>query len=142
VFHRVAENLYRLEQSGGYYALLKRGDKQFRRSLKTKDRKLAERRLTELRAQVGNLTIGDDARLSFEEVAERWMASTAHTIKPSTTRRRQTCIKNLAPFFAADGELKFVQEWPFENRFSFLGFSSRLQKGICSSGPGWIFFRS
>lgn len=45
VFHRVAENLYRLETSGGYYALLKRGDKQFRRSLKTKDRKLAERRL-------------------------------------------------------------------------------------------------
>jgi hypothetical protein len=36
VFHRVAENLYRLESSGGYYALIKRGDKQFRRSLKTK----------------------------------------------------------------------------------------------------------
>lgn len=52
VFHRVAESLYRLEQSGGYYALLKRGDKQFRRSLKTKDRKLAERRLADLRAQV------------------------------------------------------------------------------------------
>ena len=33
VFHRVAENLYRLEPSGGYYALLKRADKQFRRSL-------------------------------------------------------------------------------------------------------------
>jgi hypothetical protein len=31
------------ESSGGYYALLKRGGKQFRRSLKTKDRKLAER---------------------------------------------------------------------------------------------------
>jgi hypothetical protein len=30
VFHRVAENLYRLETSGGYYALVKRGDKQFR----------------------------------------------------------------------------------------------------------------
>jgi hypothetical protein len=48
VFHRVAENLYRLESSGGYYALLKRGDKQFRRSLKTKDCKLADRRLFEL----------------------------------------------------------------------------------------------
>ncbi|HUJ43108.1 MAG TPA: hypothetical protein VLW52_05820, partial [Opitutaceae bacterium] len=47
VFHRVAENLYRLEQTGGYYALVKRGDKQFRRSLKTKDRKLADRRLSE-----------------------------------------------------------------------------------------------
>ncbi len=40
VFHRVAENLYRLETSGGYYGLVKRGDKQFRRSLRTKDRKL------------------------------------------------------------------------------------------------------
>jgi hypothetical protein len=34
VFHKVAENLYRLESSGGYYALIKRGGKQFRRSLK------------------------------------------------------------------------------------------------------------
>jgi len=100
VFHRVAENLYRLEQSGGYYALVKRGDKQFRRSLKTKDRKLAERKLTELRAQVGILKLGDDARLSFEEVAKRWMMATSHTIKASTVRRRDTCIKNLAPFFA------------------------------------------
>lgn len=40
MFHRVAENLYRLETSGGYYGLVKRGDKQFRRSLRTKDRKL------------------------------------------------------------------------------------------------------
>jgi hypothetical protein len=42
VFHRVAENLYRLETSGWYYALLKRGDKQFRPSLQTTDRKLAD----------------------------------------------------------------------------------------------------
>ena len=71
VFHRVAENLYRLETSGGYYALLKRGDKQFRRSLKTKDRKLAERRLTELRAQVMNLRVTEDANLSCADVAKR-----------------------------------------------------------------------
>jgi integrase len=99
VFHRVSENLYRLETSGGYYALLKRGDKQFRRSLKTKDRKLADRRLVELRGQVGNLTIGEDARLSFEEVAERWKAATQHGLKASTILRRETCIRNLAPFF-------------------------------------------
>jgi integrase len=100
VFHRVAENLYRLEQTGGYYALIKRGDKQFRRSLRTKDRKLADRRLAELRAQVGHLTISDDARLSFEEIARRWMAVTAHVLKPSSVTRRETCIKNLKPFFA------------------------------------------
>jgi hypothetical protein len=100
VFHRVAENLYRLESSGGYYALLKRGDKQFRRSLKTKDRKLADRRLAELREQVGGLVISDDARLSFGDIAQRWMDATAHTLKASTVTRRKTCIKNLTPFFA------------------------------------------
>jgi hypothetical protein len=31
VFHKVAKNLYRPESSDGYYALLKRGGKQFRR---------------------------------------------------------------------------------------------------------------
>jgi integrase len=100
VFHRVGENLYRLETSGGYYALVKRGGKQFRRSLKTKDRKLAERRLNELRSQVGNLKITEESRLSFEEVAQRWMKATAHTVKSSTQRRRESAVKNLAPFFA------------------------------------------
>ena len=100
VFHRVAENLYRLEQSGGYYALLKRADKQFRRSLKTKDRKLAERRLSELRAQVGKLTTGGEARLSFEDVAQRWKDANSHTVKASTVTRWDSCIKNLSPFFA------------------------------------------
>ena len=100
VFHRVAENLYRLEQSGGYYALLKRGDKQFRRSLKTKDRKLAERRLAELRSQVANLKVTEEANLSFEQVAKRWMTVTAHALKPSSALRREQCIAALAPYFA------------------------------------------
>ena len=64
MFHWVAENLYRLDTNGTYYALPKRGNKQFRRLLKTKDCKLAERRLNELRSQVGNLTIPDDARVT------------------------------------------------------------------------------
>ena len=100
VFHRVAENLYRLETSGGYYALLKRGDKQFRRSLKTKDRKLAERRLRELRSQVGNLKINEEAGQTFVEVAKRWMAVTVHTLKPRSEQRRQEAIATIAPFFA------------------------------------------
>jgi integrase len=97
--HRVSENLYRLESNGGYYALLKRGDKQFRRSLKTKDRKLADRRLAELRSRVCNLTISDDARLSFDDIAKRWMETTKHTLKASSVVRRESCLKNLSPFF-------------------------------------------
>lgn len=65
VFHKVAENLYRLDSSGAYYALVKKGGKQFRRSLKTKDRKLAERRLKEIKDQIGNLSASDDAKLPF-----------------------------------------------------------------------------
>ena len=103
MFKRVAENLYRLETSGRYYALLKRADKQFRRSLKTNDRKLAERRLRELRAQVGNLSTSDDSRLGFPDIAERWMATTSHTLKESSIKRRWTCIHNVTPFFAGIG---------------------------------------
>ena len=36
--------LFRLEKTGGYYALRKKGNKQFRQSLKTKDRKTTIRR--------------------------------------------------------------------------------------------------
>jgi integrase len=99
VFHKVAENLYRLESSGGYYALVKRAGKQFRRSLKTKDRKLAERRLTNLKAKIGALRISDDADLNFGQLAHYWNEATKHTIAGGTLKRRTTCIKNLAEFF-------------------------------------------
>jgi integrase len=99
VFHKVAENLYRLESSGGYYALVKKGGKQFRRSLKTKDRKLADRRLKEIKEQVGGLSVTDDARMGFEAVASRWLESVKHTLAPGTIQQREIRIKNIAPFF-------------------------------------------
>ncbi len=82
-----------------YYALVKRGDKQFRRSLKTTDRKLAERRLAELRQQVGNLSQQEDRNVGFVELAHRWLETVQHTVKPSTVDRRRRCIKALAPYF-------------------------------------------
>jgi len=100
-------NLYRLsllgdkpnKPTGFYYALIKRGRKQFRRSLKTTDRKLAERPLAELKNKVGNLIASDEAELSFEEAATRWIALTAHELKPRSLDRRRTSIKGLSPFF-------------------------------------------
>src|SRR5204863_2580934 len=89
VFHKVAENLYRLESSGGYYALVKKADKQFRRSLKTKDRKLADRRLKVLKEQIGGLSLADDSKLGFEAVANRWLESVKHTLAPGTIEQRE-----------------------------------------------------
>ena len=99
VFHKVAENLYRLESSGGYYALVKKGGKQFRRSLKTKDRKLADRRLKDIKGQVGSLAVSEDAKLGFEVVANRWLDSIKHTLAPGTIQQREIHIKNVAPYF-------------------------------------------
>ena len=56
---KVAENLYRRTSTGMYYALVKRGRKQFRRSLKTTDRALAQRKLADLRKKIANLTLAD-----------------------------------------------------------------------------------
>ncbi len=51
-FKKVAENLYLLNGNGGYYALVKRGGKQIRRSLKTKDSVLAKRRLNDFKKKI------------------------------------------------------------------------------------------
>ena len=98
-FNKVGENLYRLESTGTYYGFLKRGGKQFRRSLKTTDRKLADRRLADLRQEIGNLSLTEDATVGFADVAQRWLDTTRHALKESSVTRRKTCIKNLTPFF-------------------------------------------
>ena len=98
-YRHVGENLYRRESSGVYYALIKKGGKQFRRSLKTKDLGLARRRLSELREEVSSLVSHDAGALTFKIVADRWMASFRHTIKESTAKRCQACIEALAPIF-------------------------------------------
>ena len=99
-FRRVAENLYRRESSGAYYAVLKRGGKQIWKALKTPDRKLAERRLADFAGQAANLRPQDNPHIAFPDLAGRWLDTRRHTIKPSTAARAAQCIKMLAPFFA------------------------------------------
>jgi hypothetical protein len=60
LFKKVGPNLYRTA-AGRYYGLVKRGGKQFRRSLHTLDHALARRRLREFQAE----KIIKFARLSF-----------------------------------------------------------------------------
>jgi integrase len=103
----VGENLYRIQlpgdrpgkPTGKYYALIKRAGKQFRRSLKTKDRKLAERRLAELRGKITKLKVSPDSNLTFEQMAKRWMTVTGHTLKARTIHRRETALAAVKPYF-------------------------------------------
>jgi hypothetical protein len=83
----------------GYYALLKRRGKQFRRSLKTKDRKLADRRLNDLRSKIGCLKISQDAKLNFKQAAKLWLETNRHATSSGTVKRREMYIKGLVPYF-------------------------------------------
>lgn len=99
-FQKVAECLYRRRSSGVYYALVKRAGKQYRRSLKTTDRKLAERSLSEFRQKVGRLDHSKTrSNLTFAEVAKRWLSTIIPQLKASSARRRETSISQLVPYF-------------------------------------------
>ena len=98
-FKKVGPNLYR-DAAGRYYLLVKRGGKQFRRSLKTTDAALAKRRLREFQDQAGRLnTDGMNSSIRFNELAERWLAAKRPELKASSAARRATAVKALGPYF-------------------------------------------
>lgn len=93
------EHLRRRKTSGVYYAFIKRGRKQFRRSLKTTDKAFAKRRLADLERDINRLAPAETANVTFDEVAARWLETTRHALKAGTIRHRQTCLKAVTPFF-------------------------------------------
>ena len=98
-FKRVSENLYKVIETGGYYALVKRGGKQIRRSLKTNDKALAKRRLSELKEKASKLRTGKEhASITFEKYSERWIKAKEASLKSKTIRRMKDCLKGIKPY--------------------------------------------
>ena len=101
-FQKVAECLYRRTSSGVYYALVKRGGKQYRRSLKTADRKLAERSLAEFRQKVERLDpTKTRSNLTFAECAKQWLGTVVPHLKVSSARRRETSVAQILPYLGS-----------------------------------------
>ena len=99
-FVRVAECLYRNRSSGTYYGLVKRSGKQYRQSLKTKDRKMAERKLRRFREKASRLTsTGPRSRILFAELAKQWLERSKPGLKPSSHRRREVSVTQLNKHF-------------------------------------------
>ncbi|WP_269523028.1 tyrosine-type recombinase/integrase [Coraliomargarita parva] len=97
---RVAECLYRNTSSGRYYALVKRNGRQIRKSLKTQDRKLAERCLKEFLASIGRIDpSGESRQIRFEELGPQWLQVHNASLKPSSADRNERCYKQLLPYF-------------------------------------------
>jgi len=97
---RIAECLYQNESSKTYFALVKKDGKQIRRTLKTQDRKMAERRLRKFRDEIEELSSdSSERRLKFKPLAERWLVNTNAGLKPATARRNIGIVKRLLETF-------------------------------------------
>ena len=95
-FVRVGENLYRIKETGGYYALIKRNRKQIRRSLKTNDKALAKRRLNVLLQKVDKLRVDPKiSNITFLEYSQRWLEKTGVKVKEKTSQRLKHCLDGL-----------------------------------------------
>lgn len=95
----VGECLYRSTSSKIYYVITYVGKRQLKKSLKTKDRQLAQARLVEFRAKVGNLKPDNLAKVSFRLLGTRWLAEHQHNLKPRTIRGKTDTIKKLDELF-------------------------------------------
>ncbi len=93
--HRVGQCLYRSTQSDKYYAILKSGRKQIKKSLKTADQALAKRRLADLKEKVSRISTDEHGREKFSELGERWLHSDGPSMKLSSLNRQEGLLRNL-----------------------------------------------
>jgi integrase len=95
---RVGECLYR-NGHGTYFALIKVGGKQIKRSLKTSDLSVAKRRLGEFRGRAARLHGKEKRNILFDELASAWLTSIKPGLKAKSWDRRRVAVVGLTPFF-------------------------------------------
>ena len=99
ILAKVGECLYRSE-CGSYFAVVKHLGRQHRRSLQTKDRGIAGKKLGEFRQKLNGLApAADHAALTFEEIARGWLAAISVHLKESTHSRRVDMVRYVARSF-------------------------------------------
>ncbi|HXT13058.1 MAG TPA: tyrosine-type recombinase/integrase [Candidatus Angelobacter sp.] len=100
VFKLVAECLYRHSETGKYYALVKRKGKQHRKSLKTTDRQLADRKLAAFRDKIGrSVAPTRDRNTTFKELAQDWFGVAKTRLKPRSAESAECCLNQLNKHF-------------------------------------------
>lgn len=109
-----------------YWARAQRGGREFRRSLKTADRSIAERRLRQWLTDLDAIAWGDKPRRSFEEAASRFIREHMTTLKPGGAKRYGVSLKNLAVHFGGNSldQIKSAKLSEFE--------SARRSQGVSS----------
>ena len=92
-FQKVGECLYRYSPNGVYYGRIKRGGKETKRSLRTNDRALAQRRLRDFRDEQRQI---DPSRgnLTLAQLCDRWLA-TKQNAKPKTLGQKTYTVEKI-----------------------------------------------
>ncbi len=92
-FQKVGECLYRYSRNGKYYARIKRAGKETKRSLRTSDRALAQRRLRDFRSEQQQL---DPSRgnLTLAQLCARWL-TTKKNAKSKTLGTKAHVVKQI-----------------------------------------------
>lgn len=83
-----------------YWARAQRGGREFRGSLKTGNRAIAEVRLRQWLADLDAVAWGDRPLHRFEAATKRFIAEHLTTLKPSSAKRYGVSLTNLAEHFA------------------------------------------
>jgi integrase len=97
-FQKVGECLYRYSSNGVYYARIKSGGKEIRRSLATTDRDTAKRELARLREEQSYVD-RSQGKLSLRELCEQYIKTVQH-LKPATIAQKTLIVRRLQ------------QDWP------------------------------
>ena len=108
--------LYRYRPSGGYYARLRRGSRELRRSLRTKNLPEARRKLADLKRDLDRV---DPAvyKTTLAGCADQWMLTQAH-LAPATLKLKGDIVRRIARDWPGGAEVRLdrvrtgdVRQW-------------------------------
>ena len=92
-FQKVGECLYRYSSNGVYYARIKSGGKEIRRSLETTDRELAKRELVRFKDEQRQID-RSQGKLTLAELCDRFLKTIQHQ-KPKTIERKTLIVQRI-----------------------------------------------
>jgi len=103
-FQKVGECLYRYSSNGVYYARIKTGGKEIRRSLETTDRDLAKRRLKTLKEQQSQID-RSKSRITLAELCDIYLRTIRHQ-KPTTVEQKTLIVQRIQAHFPTGSNIQ------------------------------------
>lgn len=118
-----------------WWGRAQRDGKEFRQSLKTGDRGIAEKRLQEWVRNLDALSWGERPRVSFNEAVKQFVVTHVSTLKPKSAARYSTSIKWLMKHF----DTLFIDQISRKHLAEFEAWRrsmvARTRRGAKVSGP-------